>query len=679
MLTRLLHACGLYLGPENALMPAQADNPEGFWEHLGFVGLNDELLNELGGAWDLPPKADEDFTHERFDHLRLKAQMLIEGFASASVWGWKDPRNSLTLPFWQNLLPGLKVLIIVRNPLEVAYSMRERNGTSYSFGLRLWEIYNRRLIQRANAQERLVTHYDLFFENAEAELRRIANFTGLPDPKVEAAAALVTTQKRHTHFTIDQLIDARVSSEVIELYRALVAEADQAARASGRKRNKAKIGKAPKTAKPQEAALLPGAVSRLNAFVPERETVRRELASRRGTEVEHLAQIANLGREIENLQRENRQLSLHVARQDGRISEMEVGVVRQEKERAHLERELKKFSVHQEKERGEYQREVEKLRDRLGQTETHYIAQVEELTTHLAKTEEQHKAQVEELTAHLAKTETDYIAQIEEISADLAKTEERHKTQVEQITAHYTNEINQLQDRIVQINELVRSKNISLAENEARSQELRNRLRRQLQATKRLSRILDDASNAAIRLRSSLRWQIGNPIAALKAKLSPEKSKDLLGYGHLEKTISSYEKWRASHPEIKAIDSDIQALFCETDSVPAQNLTSAATPPTAALAPPVPTCSIEFAVHEQVDVSIIIPVFNQFHFTQACLASLQEHQGTERFEVIVVDDCSTDATAEAVPRSPGVVYLRNETNSGFVASCNRGAEAARGK
>ena len=43
-------------------MPPQADNPEGFWEHLGFVALNDELLSELGGAWDLPPKADENFT-----------------------------------------------------------------------------------------------------------------------------------------------------------------------------------------------------------------------------------------------------------------------------------------------------------------------------------------------------------------------------------------------------------------------------------------------------------------------------------------------------------------------------------------------------------------------------------------------------------------------------------------
>src|SRR5262249_30435526 len=240
MLTRLLHTCGLYLGPKSELMPAQADNPDGFWEHLQFVALNDELLNALGGAWDLPPKADENFKRGRLDPLREKARLLIEEFDSASVWGWKDPRSSLTLPFWQHLLPTLKTLIIVRNPLEVACSMRQRNGTSYAFGLRLWEIYNRRAIETSKDQERFVTHYDFFFENAKTELRRITQFIGLPDRKINKAAGLVTKQRRHTHFTIDQLVDARVSEEVIELYRALINEADRGASPSPKKRNKRK-------------------------------------------------------------------------------------------------------------------------------------------------------------------------------------------------------------------------------------------------------------------------------------------------------------------------------------------------------------------------------------------------------------------------------------------------------
>ena len=607
MLTKLLHTCGLYLGPENELMPAQSDNPDGFWEHLGFVALNEELLNELGGAWDLPPKANENFMQPRLDPLRLKAQLLIEGFLSASVWGWKDPRNSLTLPFWQELLPRLKTLIIVRNPLEVAYSMRERNGTSYSFGLRLWEIYNRRVIETAGEQERLVTHYDLFFEDAETELRRIAHFVGLPDAKVDTAAALVKTQRRHTHFTIDQMIDARVSAEVIELYRALVAESGKDASSSTRKGNEIKRANAPQTAKSAGADLLPGAVSRLNAFVPER--------------------IAR----IEHLERELLQLNLQ-----------------HEKQRAeHLERELRQFSLHHEKERAEYQREIEKVRESF-----------EQLRDHLAKTEARHKTQVEELSAHLARTEAQH-------KSHLARTEARHKTEVEQ-----------LYGRITEINQLLHARSISLAESEAGGDDLRNRLRQQLKATKRLSRLLDEADQAAARLRSSARWQIANPVAALKAKLSPAHGS--FGYGHLEKIVSAYQKWRTTHPEVTEIDDQIRALISGPSSDPAQKAPSNATSPAGVYEPPVPTRPIAFPVHEQVEISIIIPVFNQFHFTQACLASLQEHRGKECFEVILVDDCSTDATAETVPQVEGVVYVRNVTNSGFIASCNRGAEKARG-
>src|SRR5262245_46248222 len=197
MVTRLLHCCGLEVGPESELMPPQADNPEGFWEHLGFVALNDELLSELGGAWDLPPRDDENFTSPRLDPLRLKARLLIEKFDRGTVWGWKDPRNSLTLPFWQQLLPGLKTVIVVRNPLEVAHSMRERNGTSYSLGLRLWEIYNRRLVEAANGKDRLITHYDFFFQRPELELRRITDFIGLAGSKTDSAGALVAPGKRH--------------------------------------------------------------------------------------------------------------------------------------------------------------------------------------------------------------------------------------------------------------------------------------------------------------------------------------------------------------------------------------------------------------------------------------------------------------------------------------------------
>jgi GT2 family glycosyltransferase/glycosyltransferase involved in cell wall biosynthesis len=602
MVTRLLHECGLYLGPKDALMPPQADNPDGFWEHLGFVALNDELLEALGGAWDLPPKAGESFTGPAFDQLRLKARLLIEGFQSAQIWGWKDPRNSLTLSFWEDLVPGLKTLIMVRNPLEVAYSMRERNGTSYAFGLRLWEIYNRRLIEAANKHDRLVTHYDLFFDNAEKELQRIANFVGLPDAKIHSGAGLVVTKRRHTHFAIDQLVDAGVSGEVVELYRALIAQASPA-------RRKTSVAKSTTDAKSHETNLLPGAVSRLDSFVPDR-----------------FAQIEHLYGEL-------------LAQTEAR-----------------------------------HKAEMEKLSAHLAHTEELHKAQVKELTTHLAKTEADHKAQVKELTTHLATTEKQYTAQIEEISAHLAKTD-----------AYYNNEIEQLRQRILEMNALLHQRSVNLAEDEKYIGELTDRLRKQLHNTRRLSRLLDDTDDAARKLRTSRRWQLANPGATLKAKLAHKNTP--AGFGHLEKIVAAYSKWRKEHPEIKKIDDEIKAA--QVAKIPRSGQAGndgqapASAPREDALAAPVgpvlPLTSICFPQHEEVDVSIIIPVFNQLEYTHACLASLQTVEEQTRFEIIIVDDCSTDKTAEVLPEVDGITYLLNEKNSGFVASCNRGAQKARGK
>ena len=78
-------------------------------------------------------------------------------------------------------------------------------------------------------------------------------------------------------------------------------------------------------------------------------------------------------------------------------------------------------------------------------------------------------------------------------------------------------------------------------------------------------------------------------------------------------------------------------------------------------------------------VSIIIPVYNQYFYTHQCLSSLLANLPDCAFEVIVVDDCSTDETCLASHLLAGVKILRNQENLGFVGSCNRGAAAATGQ
>lgn len=78
------------------------------------------------------------------------------------------------------------------------------------------------------------------------------------------------------------------------------------------------------------------------------------------------------------------------------------------------------------------------------------------------------------------------------------------------------------------------------------------------------------------------------------------------------------------------------------------------------------------------DVSVVIVGFNQFDLTMQTLDSLAASRGVS-FEVVFVDNASTDETRRIEGHAPGMTVLRNELNEGFVYGANQGIEAARGR
>lgn len=77
--------------------------------------------------------------------------------------------------------------------------------------------------------------------------------------------------------------------------------------------------------------------------------------------------------------------------------------------------------------------------------------------------------------------------------------------------------------------------------------------------------------------------------------------------------------------------------------------------------------------------SVVIPVYNRSEVVGEAIDSVL-HQSIEDFEVIVVDDGSTDATAEVVRRQYGSdVRLIRQENRGPGAARNRGIKAASGE
>jgi len=224
----MLMLAGLHLGSDDDLLPAGPDNPEGYWEHTGFLGVNEHILGQLNAGWDCPPTLEDGWwLDDRVAECRIDATSAMEELSGHGPWGWKDPRNCITLPFWLELIPDLRVVICLRNPLEVAVSLHERNGMSYAAGLRLWYTHYERLRAAAPEGRRLVTHYDAYFPAAEAELSRLVGFAdvGPTAEELGEARAALSKASRHSRFGRQDLRAAGVSSQVSELYLRLCEEA----------------------------------------------------------------------------------------------------------------------------------------------------------------------------------------------------------------------------------------------------------------------------------------------------------------------------------------------------------------------------------------------------------------------------------------------------------------------
>lgn len=81
-----------------------------------------------------------------------------------------------------------------------------------------------------------------------------------------------------------------------------------------------------------------------------------------------------------------------------------------------------------------------------------------------------------------------------------------------------------------------------------------------------------------------------------------------------------------------------------------------------------------------VDVSIIIPVYDNLVFSLTAVVSILEHGARRSYEIIIGDDQSKDATPDVFGHIDGVVRLvRHEKNLGFLGNCNACAAQARGR
>jgi len=214
LIARAGNLLGVYLGPDEHLMPPVEDNPTGFWEHKLLGDLNDEILSVLGGSWHEPPAFPAGWESGRtLGGLRRRAKAVIqEDFAGAALWGWKDPRTCLTLPFWQRFLPPMRYVVCLRNPVDVARSLERRSGFSIQKGMNLWLAYVTSALKHTVGRPRLFVFYEDFMADWRQGLRSLAHFIGRSEQAEEAGVqdalrAFIEADLQHHRTSVGETAD----------------------------------------------------------------------------------------------------------------------------------------------------------------------------------------------------------------------------------------------------------------------------------------------------------------------------------------------------------------------------------------------------------------------------------------------------------------------------------------
>ena len=191
---------GLALPDETDLITAGPANERGYWELRRFVTFNDRVLKYLDGNWYAPPKPTPGWELSRdpeLVELRSEARdFYLREFRDPHMV-LKDPRLCIALPFWRQVFDQPPVAVLtLRDPLDVARSLRARNNFPLSLGLALWRRYVQESIRAVEGLPVFVAQYEDFLADPRTNINQLSAFLsahGVCAPSSEQIEGAVET------------------------------------------------------------------------------------------------------------------------------------------------------------------------------------------------------------------------------------------------------------------------------------------------------------------------------------------------------------------------------------------------------------------------------------------------------------------------------------------------------
>jgi hypothetical protein len=224
LVASMFHQAGVYLGHE--FIAPDHGNPRGHFEDVEFINLHKKILNRWG--YDILVQAAE-LGAVIPDDIR-EAQILIKQRGD-SVWGWKDPRTSLFLDFWHDLLPHANYLFIYRHPLEVVLSLLRRGVDLEAlvepiFALQTWQVYNQAIwnYYQQHSEKCLLCNISGIVAHPDDWAAQVADRFGITLSADELYQPRELHQKSVPHEAMELLRE--IAPDVVNLYEQFEHQAD---------------------------------------------------------------------------------------------------------------------------------------------------------------------------------------------------------------------------------------------------------------------------------------------------------------------------------------------------------------------------------------------------------------------------------------------------------------------
>ena len=680
-MTRVLNLLGGDL-PSNLMPPAPGDNELGFWEPDDIVRIHDELLSSAGSSWDdVSPFPESWYGSNVVDGFRERILHILErDFSRSAIFVLKDPRICRLLPFWLTLLEQFgadpRFIIVIRNPLEVAASLKARNHFLPSKSILLWLWHLLEAERETRGRKRSFTFYEDLLEDWSDVAARVSKELDIPWPRLSHETSvrieefLSSSHRHHSYRPQELAIRADVADWAKHAYHAVLTSWESPRRLAKtldeirRELNVADAAFGPLIAQARidlttRNQAIETLTSDLGAHQKELAEKNEEIVALSGELETRDEKLAGKDRELAGLSTALSQKDKILQEQHSRIvslsSDLEARddeLVEKSEEIVRLSGELKTRDENlAEKDKGitRLSGELKARDEKLAEKDKEIVRLSGELKTRDEKSVEKDK-EIVKLSGELKTRDEEWAEKDKEI----VKLSGELKTRDENL-AEKDKEIVNLSDELKRRHETLRDKTEEILQ-----------LSSQLKAIADLSARREQVLQSVLSSRS---WRATRPLrsvsAALRSLRAIPKGMDSTGRYFQQSGLHTADP----RPPVSATSPERQQEVKDAYHRLARVQLDAF------LGEP---HRLQLPFSEKPEVSILLVLHNQAALTLACLQSIREAVDCPA-EVIIIDNASTDETHSLLDRVDSAEITYNAENVHFLRACNQGAPLARGR